>query len=63
MYQLVDAFLCSAERRDEKMKSVPFYFIGSALGLGALASSEVVQNTVLGFDNDVLMIDDAFVLD
>ncbi|MDK9790599.1 hypothetical protein [Vibrio sp. D431a] len=49
IYQLVMTFMNRDENsRDYPMKNVPFYFIGAALGLGAMAFSKTVQETLFG---------------
>lgn len=67
MYQLVSVFSDRDERDKEKRKRIPFYFLGAALGLGALASSRIVQNTVYSFDEggrtrEAFAVDEAFEL-
>ncbi|CAH6982446.1 hypothetical protein VCHA53O466_140065 [Vibrio chagasii] len=53
MFNLVQVFSNRDDnQRENQNKKIPFYFLGSALGLGAFASTSVVQNTVFGFGDD-----------
>ncbi|CAH7366147.1 conserved membrane hypothetical protein [Vibrio chagasii] len=49
IYQLVMTFTNRDEgNRDYPMKNVPYYFIGAALGIGAMAMNNVVLETLFG---------------
>ncbi|CAH7366026.1 exported hypothetical protein [Vibrio chagasii] len=53
IYQLVMTFTNRDEgNRDYPMKNVPYYFIGAALGIGAMAMNGVVLETLFGSSGD-----------
>ncbi|MDK9790600.1 hypothetical protein [Vibrio sp. D431a] len=50
IYQIVSTLSSNEDghRAEENKKKLPFYFVGAALGMGSLATSELVQETLFG---------------